>query len=351
MKVCFVLPQMLKKPVGGYKMVYQYANGLCLKGHEVYILYLNEKALQRFPMPSFLRKIAIHYFTQIEPKWFSLDKDIKKLSSLDNNEQVLNKMEIAIATGADTIYRTMDMFRNARKYYFIQGYETWLFSEEDLFKTYMLDARNIVIAKWLKDIVDRYSKKPAYLLKNPIDTNKYKVKNKIELRQQYSVGILYHDSESKGFKYAYEAICMVKKLYPELKLYMFGTSVPDFEIPGWVDYTLNATQEQTIDIYNKVSIFVCGSIIEGFGLTGLEAMACGATLVSTDYDGVREYAINEYNALLSPVKDPESLKNNIVRLLNDDNLRKIIAFNGTNTAIDFSLENAIDQLNMIINDC
>ena len=35
MNICFVLPQMLRKPVGGYKMVYEYANRLSIKYHKI----------------------------------------------------------------------------------------------------------------------------------------------------------------------------------------------------------------------------------------------------------------------------------------------------------------------------
>jgi len=350
MNVCFVLPQMLRKPIGGYKIVYEYANGLCQRGYNVSILFLNENALIRFPLPGFLRKIAIHYFTQIEPSWFVLDQRVKKLSSTDNVRNKLEKTDLAIATGADTIYRTLNLFPKAKIFYFIQGHETWLFPEEDLIKTYSLKTKNIVISNWLKKIVDNYSNEESVILNNPIKTEKYKVNIGLDLRDKYSLGVLYHDSELKGFKDAFEAISKVKKKYPKIKVFMFGTSKPDFAIPKWVEFTLNASQSQTIDIYNKVSIFVCATVKEGFGLTGLEAMACGAALVSTSYEGVKEYAVHGYNALLSPVRDADALSENIIRLLKDDELRETIAQNGINTAEGFSFKNAVDKLEKIINE-
>ena len=56
MNICFVLPQMLRKPVGGYKMVYEYANRLSDNWHNVAILFLNDNALKRFKVPKLLRK-------------------------------------------------------------------------------------------------------------------------------------------------------------------------------------------------------------------------------------------------------------------------------------------------------
>lgn len=346
MDICFVLPQMLKKPIGGYKIVYEYANRLSAEGHNIGILFLNDNALVRFKMPSFFRYIAIEIFTAMEPKWFDLDKRVAKYSSTNKNiKQNMKRYELAIATGVDTVEKTLQLFPSAKKAYFIQDYENWVYSDSEINKTFSLDLDSIVIADWLKKIVDQYAKKPSILLKNPIDTNVYKVINPIENRNSHSIGVLYHEAEHKGFKYAYQAILQLKKKYPDLKVKMFGTSKPTFDIPEWIDFTLNASQKQTIEIYNNVAIFLCATVREGYGLTGLEAMACGAALVSTEYDGVKEYAINGTNALLSPVADVNALENNVKRLMDDSSLRNKIATNGEKWAKTFSWGNAMNILN------
>ena len=346
MKICFVLPQMLKKPIGGYKMVYEYANRLSAEGHDIGILYLNDNALSIFKMPSSIRKTAIEIFTIIEPKWFVLDKKVKKYSSTKTGiKKIMQRYELAIATGVDTVEKTLQFFPSAKKAYFIQGYEKWVYTENEINKTFSLGLDNIVIASWLKDIVDQHAQKPSLVLKNPIDTQVYKVIKQIDKRNSHTIGVLYHEAEHKGFKYAYEAILQLKKRYPDLKVKMFGTSKPSFEIPQWINFTLNASQEQTVDIYNNVAIFLCATVCEGYGLTGLEAMACGAALVSTEYDGVKEYAINEKNALLSPVADVSSLVNNVIRLMDNSDLRNRIATNGEKYAKSFSWGCAMDILN------
>lgn len=346
MEICFVLPQMLKKQIGGYKMVYEYANRLSAEGHNVGILFLNDNALSRFKIPSFIRSIAIEIFTAMEPQWFDLDKRVNKYSSTKTDiKQSLQRYELAIATGVDTVEKTLQFFPSAKKAYFIQDYESWIYPESEINKTFSLGLDNIVIANWLKDIVDQYAKKPSLLLKNPIDTNVYKVINSIENRNSHSIGVLYHEAEHKGFKYAYKAILQLKKEYPDLKVKMFGTSKPTFDIPQWIDFTLNASQKQTVEIYNNVAIFLCATVREGYGLTGLEAMACGAALVSTEYDGVKEYTINGTNALLSPVADVNALVNNAKRLMDNSSLRNKIAINGEQCAKTFSWGNAMDILN------
>ena len=52
--------------------------------------------------------------------------------------------------------------------------------------------------------------------------------------------------------------------------------------------------------YDAAQVFVVGSWFEGFCQPGLEAMACGVPLVTTDNGGCREYAIDGETALVVP---------------------------------------------------
>ena len=69
------------------------------------------------------------------------------------------------------------------------------------------------------------------------------------------------------------------------------------------------------------AVHVVASWEEGFGLTGAEAIACGAALASTDTKGSRDYAIDGFTALVSAPRDPAALADNVLRLLEDVQLR------------------------------
>ena len=333
MELCFVLPQILRKPIGGYKIVYEYANRLVKRGYNVSILFINDNALEKYHLPEAVRLLCVRIITSIEPRWFKLDKNIRKLSTTDVKlSDKIQNINLAIATGVDTVDTLLSLFPNQKKSYFIQDYEKWVYDEERIIRTYRDPIDKIVISSWLKNIVDKYSDNKSLLIKNPIDTGIYKCYKHIDERYVHSLGVLYHVGEHKGFRYSYEAILKLKEKYPDLKVKMFGTSVPDFRIPDWMEFTLNATKEKTIEIYNEVSVFICSTINEGFGLTGLEAMSCGAVLVSSDYPGVREYATNEVNSLLSAPKDVNGLVSNVVSVFENRSLRRELSTNGIKQA-------------------
>ena len=55
--------------------------------------------------------------------------------------------------------------------------------------------------------------------------------------------------------------------------------------------------------YDAARVFAVGSWFEGFCQPGLEALACGTPLVTTDNGGCREYAIDGETALVVPPRD------------------------------------------------
>jgi len=80
--------------------------------------------------------------------------------------------------------------------------------------------------------------------------------------------------------------------------------------------------------YDASRVFAVGSWFEGFGQPGLEALACGVPLVTTDNGGCREYAAHEETALVVPPRDPEAMADAIGRLLDDRDLSTKLVLNG-----------------------
>lgn len=349
--ITFVLPNYSRIPIGGYKICFEYANRLVEDGFNVNILFLNQNALKRYIIPKQIKKIVANYFTQREPKWFQLNSKVKKFSGKSNLTKLIAATDIVVATAASTVATTYNFFNGKSKlFYLIQGYENWNMSDRELYDTYNLGFKKIVVAQWLKDVVDSHSTTPAEYVQNPLDTNKYTVLNSIVNRDKYSIGMLYHTRKIKGSIYTIKALQNVKRIYPNLKVKAFGATPRPSILPSWFEYTENATQDQTIQIYNNISIFVNGTIKEGFGLTGLEAMACGAALVSTNYLGVKEYAQNGINAYLSPIKSVEGLSKNIVNLIENPGKRISLAEKGAEDAKEFSWDQALKKFEKIIVD-
>jgi glycosyltransferase involved in cell wall biosynthesis len=87
-------------------------------------------------------------------------------------------------------------------------------------------------------------------------------------------------------------------------------------------------------LYNGASIFLYPSLYEGFGIPPLEAMACGAPVVTSNVTSMPEIA-GDAAFLINP-NNGEELKAAVMKLLNDENLRNNLIARGLKQAKEYS---------------
>lgn len=354
MKITFVLPGVPRIPVGGFKMIFEYANRLRRRGHDVVILYHCYSGIKRNQqVPQIVKLLYYNYGAHHFPTWFALDSQIKRLWKYRRLvDSKIPDADIICATAIDTAYEVAALPESkGKKIYFIQDYENWNgWSDEQVRQSYLLGMKNVVIAKWLHDIVKNTGAE-SVLIPNGIDFDVFNVDMPISKRKKRVISMLYHLGTHKGSRYGIQALLKLKKKYPDLQAILFGSPQRPHDLPEWMHYVHNASQSQLRTIYNQSLIYMCPSIKEGFGLTGAEAMACGAAYVASDYGGVHEYAEEGRNVLLSKPKDVEGLVHNITNLFEHNDQRIQLAENGSHDIrkLDWNqsvnkLENIMDKL-------
>jgi glycosyltransferase involved in cell wall biosynthesis len=95
-------------------------------------------------------------------------------------------------------------------------------------------------------------------------------------------------------------------------------------------------------LYSGSSVFVFPSLYEGFGLPLVEAMACGIPVVASNTSSVPE-VVGDAALLVSPT-EPEAFAEAVLRVRNDENLRKALIEKGLSRAAGFSWGRAASQL-------
>lgn len=103
-----------------------------------------------------------------------------------------------------------------------------------------------------------------------------------------------------------------------------------------------ATDEQLCDLYNRTDIFVTSSVHESALMPPLEAMKCGAAVVSYYAGGNKDYCRHEETALTSFAYE-KNLYDHIARLILDKDLRQRIAQAGQNEAMKWTWENSVNR--------
>jgi phosphatidylinositol alpha-mannosyltransferase len=73
--------------------------------------------------------------------------------------------------------------------------------------------------------------------------------------------------------------------------------------------------------YAHASVYACPATLGSFGITLLEAMACGTPIVCYDTPGFRSVVDHEEQALMTPPGDVAALADALIRVLDDRDLR------------------------------
>lgn len=350
--ITFILPKPSLTPAGGYKVTYEYANMLIKDGYNVNIAYPsrlnNIKSI--LSMYNCLKNYIKFYLLRygIVKKWFGLDPKIRELMIFEIDNHSMPISDVYVATSVETAMQLDSCKLNKHNVYLIQHYESWIVSEEQLVQTYCNSMTKVVISKWLYNIVSRYDSN-CRLIPNGFDFKVFQTTVSPQCRNRFNIVMLYHNIDWKGCDDCFAALDIVKKKYAQLNVTLFGVPKRPKELPNWYHYVQTPAQHILNEIYNNASIFIGASWSEGWGLTIGEAMICSCAVACTDNDGYKEMAIDNETALLSSIKNPSALANNIIRLIEDDDLRIKLAMTGHSFIKNFSWSNSYIKFKAVVN--
>jgi len=115
---------------------------------------------------------------------------------------------------------------------------------------------------------------------------------------------------------------------PEFEIVLFDTIGPEnrqdprvgARLPKNARFFIGPTQEELAALYQSAHVFAAAERKAGWCNTALEAMACGAAVVCTK-SGTLDFARDNENALVVPVRHPWFLRPALRRVLADPALR------------------------------
>ncbi|ADI15828.1 glycosyl transferase group 1 [Truepera radiovictrix DSM 17093] len=349
-----MLPGSGHLPVGGFKVVYEYAGRLAARGHQVRVVHVAQPDLEA-PLLAALKARARYAQRRLQrsylPRWFALHPAVEVLWRATPDARGVPDGDAVIATAWQTAeWVARYPAAKGRGFYLIQHYETWSGPRARVDATFRLPLRKLAIARWLQrvvaDAVGPDGEGAAYL-PNGLDLDAFGLDSPIEGREPRAM-MLFHTAAWKGSGDGLRALERVRAELPELRATLFGVPAPPPGLPAWVRYVQTPPPEVLRGLYNESAVFLATSWTEGWGLPGCEALLCGCALAATEVGGHLEYARHGETALLSPPKDPGALARNVLTLLQNPPLRVTLARQGHRYVQRFSWERAVARLEALL---
>lgn len=201
----------------------------------------------------------------------------------------------------------------------------------DIVKEYMINTLKIKKAK-IETILNGID--IDYFSREFSDEELNQIKENLGLKNFKIVGAISRLVPVKGIEYLIEAANLITKERADIGFIIIGNGpykealekrVKMHKIEDRVKFV--EAMVDTRPYLNAMDVFVLPSVQEGLGLSIAEAMATGKPIVATEIGGVSSLIKNEETGLLIPPRNPEALKSNIIRLLDDKTLSSALSKN------------------------
>ncbi|MCL2689334.1 MAG: glycosyltransferase family 4 protein [Chitinispirillia bacterium] len=197
-----------------------------------------------------------------------------------------------------------------------------------------------------------FNKENISIIENSIDTNHYCPDSSVSREKD----LLLYVGRLKKYKrvdIVFEAMSILKKQGRHLRFVIAGNGddmerlkqrCKELELEDCAAFAGFISEEKKIEYLRKAALFVNTSEKEGWGITNVEAAACGTVVVANDAPGLRDSVINNKTGLLYKENDVESLASTIKKLLDDKDLTKKFGEEGRLWAETFSWDSSAQRI-------
>ena len=199
------------------------------------------------------------------------------------------------------------------------------FNRSDLSKygKYVLENSTYsTVSNYMKDIVLKYTKE-CYVIPNQINTDIFK--NDIERKVDKTFRLISVCAlrEGKKLDIAFKAIKQLVEKGIDIHYDIVGDGYYENEfkkschnegVDDYVTFLGRLTKREIAELFKSEHALLISSDLESFGIPGVEAMASGMPVISTDCLGPTEY-IDSKSGIICKVNDPKDMAKAIEKLI------------------------------------
>ena len=320
-----VLPASSPRPIGGYKVAYEYANALAAEGLSVTVWHSESMRAhhhgRRRLWPAIRSCLAWWLRGQRRAwreggvTWFTFDRRVRVKATGWFPRLRLRAGDAVLATAVETtpFVARVGRARGARTAVLIQHYETWAEDPAWIAAGWSAVDERIVIAPWLAEEVAAVGL-DSHLLPNALVVDEFPAGPALSDRPKRVLSLLSPHTYKRPDVVAAVLEEVVRRL-PDIEACTFGQEAsPPVHLTS-VGYTSDPSPEGLRALYQSSRVYFCGSDEEGWHLPPAEATLSGAAVVSTDIGGVRASMADD--ACYAPRGDVARLAAEIIRAIDE----------------------------------
>ena len=190
------------------------------------------------------------------------------------------------------------------------------------------------------------------IIPNCVDHARYRITGEPKSHTPL-VGYLGRLKKYKSIDHLLKAFAIVRRHVPDAGLVILGEGdarpqleqlAERLEIRSAIEFTGFVDEEEKIRRLQRMHVVANPSAKEGWGLTVIEANACGVPVVASDVPGLRDAVRDDETGLLYDYGDVEELAEKLLLVLRDGHLRSRLSRGALNFAATFRWEHSADAM-------
>ena len=202
------------------------------------------------------------------------------------------------------------------------------------------------------------------VIPNTVDASKFKLMDKLELRQKYGYSlkesIIISTSRltpKNGMDDLIRATVRVSQEFSNIRLVIIGEGiqrpelerlVPKLKLESKVELLGWVPNAQIPEYLNMADLFVRPALDEGFGSSFIEAMACHVPVIGSAVGGILDIIDDGRNGLMVSPGDVDDITQKIIKLLSNKELSQRLADEGYRTVQErFTREVVLKQIDSL----
>ncbi|MBS1772080.1 MAG: N-acetyl-alpha-D-glucosaminyl L-malate synthase BshA [Bacteroidetes bacterium] len=313
---------------------------LSAKGHEVHFITYKQPVRLNFHPNIYYHEVTVHNYPLFDFPPYETALTSTMVNVINNHHLDLLHVHYAIPHASAAYFARQILKASGKGIPYIttlHGTDITLVGKDQTYApvvTFSMNESDAItaVSNNLREETYKYFKieKDIVVIPNFVDTDRFQQTDKNHFKKMLAPNnerILVHVSNFRKVKRAEDVVSMFSRVREELpsKLLMIGDGPERQNIEEYCrtldiaqDIRFLGKQEQVDEILSITDLFVLPSQYESFGLSALEAMACGVPVISTNAGGLPEINVNGITGYMTEVGDTEDMAQKALHILSTD---------------------------------